>query len=286
VHEILPTFKLSNQPPVRSQLRKHLCFFNNFALREINLALVQSFVASRTCKPKTTENLVDTLRSIWGTARKQGYVSHDVFDGLVLPTVVKPEERFYTEDEMVRIIYGANEPEQTFYWLAAETGMRAGELCGVRWQDIRDGYVVVCRSTWRGKATTTKSGKKREFAISEQLQARLASMHDGSADLSSLIFQTRNGTAWDPNMVVKRKLHPLLDRLGIERAGLHAFRHGNETAMDRWRTPIAVRLSRLGHADTRMMVNYSHVVSADDRAVAQQFGSLFAPKEEQQERVM
>jgi hypothetical protein len=39
-----------------------------------------------------------------------------------------------------------------------------------------------------------------------------------------LLFATRNGTPWDANLVVKRKLYPLLDSLGIERGGLHAFR--------------------------------------------------------------
>ena len=103
-------------------------------------------------------------------------------------------------------------------------------------------------------------------------------MHDGSADLSRLIFTTRNGTPWNADMVVKRKLHPLLDRLGIQRAGLHAFRHGNETMLDRMKAPVAVRLSRLGHSDTRMMMNYSHVVSEDDRAVAEALAQKLVAK--------
>ena len=135
------------------------------------------------------------------------------------------------------------------------------KLCGLRCRDIHEGFVQVERSVWRGKAGTPKWEKTRTFAISERLQAKLASMHDGSADLSRLIFTTRNGTPWNADMVVKRKLHPLLGRLGIQRAGLHAFRHGNETMLDRMKAPVAVRLSRLGHSDTRMMMNYSHVVS-------------------------
>jgi integrase len=277
--EILPTMKPSTQSTVRSQLRNRLSTFAGFALRDLQLSTIQSVVSAWKDSPKTVRNLVMTLRSIWGTARKQGYVSHDPLSDLVLPRLVKPKQRFFTEMEMLAIITQAQEPYKSFLWLAAETGMRAGELCALRWEDIREGCVAVERSVWRGHADTTKSGKVRAFPISEPLQAKLAQMHDGSVDLSGYVFSTRNGTPWDGNIVVKRKLYPLLDSLGIERAGLHAFRHGNETVMDRTlKSPIAVRLSRLGHSDTRMMVNYSHVISEDDRAVAEYFGNLFAPK--------
>jgi integrase len=43
--------------------------------------------------------------------------------------------------------------------------------------------------------------------------------------------------------------HRLLDSLGIERGGLHAFRHTNSTLMDHLRVPLKVRQQRLGHND-------------------------------------
>jgi hypothetical protein len=50
--------------------------------------------------------------------------------------------------------------------------------------------------------------------------------------------------------------------------------------MDRMQTPVALRLARLGHADTRMMVNYSHVISADGRKLAAELGRMLAPSSE------
>jgi hypothetical protein len=47
--------------------------------------------------------------------------------------------------------------------------------------------------------------------------------------------------------------------------------------MDRMETPVALRLGRLGHADTRMMVNYSHLISEDDRHLAAELGRMLAP---------
>ena len=57
-----------------------------------------------------------------------------------------------------------------------------------------------------------------------------ASMFAGGVRTGSgLLFATANGTQWDTDLLRKRKLYPSLQKLGIERCGFHAFRHGNET---------------------------------------------------------
>lgn len=53
-----------------------------------------------------------------------------------------------------------------------------------------------------------------------------------------LLFATRNCTPWDTDTIRKRKLYPLLEKLGIERCGFHVFRHGNATVMDQEHVPI------------------------------------------------
>jgi integrase len=93
-----------------------------------------------------------------------------------------------------------------------------------------------------------------------------------------LLFATRNGTPWDANLLVKRKLYPLLDSLGIERGGLHAFRHTNSTLMDRLRVPLKIRQQRLGHSDPSLTLGvYTHVSSADDERFAEQLDGMLRP---------
>lgn len=209
------------------------------------------------------------MRSIWRAAKAQGYVTHDPFEDFEPPTLDPPEQRFFTADEMARIIAAAGEPYQTFYWLAAETGMRAGELCGLEWKDVylNECIVQVRQAAWRGQLGKPKTKKsKRRLAISPALADRLL-VHPRRPDVP-LVFHASTGRPWDANLVVKRKLHRLLAELGIAKGGLHAFRHGNATIMDRQSAPVAIRLARLGHSDTRMMNNYSHPIGEDDRLVA------------------
>jgi len=78
---------------------------------------------------------------------------------------------------------------------------------------------------------------------------------------------------------VKRKLHPLLDALGIRRCGLHAFRHTNGSLMDMPHAPLKVRQERLGHApgsDITLAV-YTHAFGEDHRHVAEQLGKILCP---------
>jgi integrase len=85
-----------------------------------------------------------------------------------------------------------------------------------------------------------------------------------------LLFATRNGTPWDANLVVKRKLYPLLDSLGIERGTLLAFRHTNSTLMDRPGIPLKVRQQRLGHSARSLTLDSdTHIASEDDEWFAE-----------------
>lgn len=272
--KVLPQLKASTQSTTRSQLKNQLAFFDAFNLRDIQPAVVQTLVTACTASPKTIRNAVMTLRSMWSTARAWGYVTHDPFDGLRLPALVKQEQPYFTARAMRRIIRRAEEPYQTLYWLAAETGLRAGELAGLQWGDVKDGRIEVRRSVWGSKAQSPKTANGiRTFAISGELRERLESKRKPEG----YVFATRNGTPFNPNDVQKRHLVPLLKKLAMRQAGFHGFRHGNETAMDRLQTPVALRLNRLGHADTRMMVNYSHIISEDDRQLASEFGRMLAP---------
>jgi hypothetical protein len=72
---------------------------------------------------------------------------------------------------------------------------------------------------------------------------------------------------------VKRHLKPILKELGLEGAA-HAFRHGNATMLDSLRASLRVRQDRLGHADPKTTMLYTHAVSEDDRSTAEQLGAL------------
>jgi len=280
---VLVQHKLSTQVTIRSHLRKHLNpFFGQMQMRDLGPEEVQRFVSSVQVSPKTKKNLVATLQMLWKSARTWGYVAHDAVSDVVLPKRHRMDQRSYTLEEIQRTLEAAKEPERTLYWLAAETGMRGGELCGLQISDfdfeLRS--VRVNRSVWRGKVQSTKSEHpERCFALSPQLVYHLKEyLRRWTPNEKGWLFATRNGTPWDQNLVVKRKLQPLLATLGIKLGGLHAFRHANSTLMDRLGVPLKVRQTRLGHSDVTLTLGvYTHVVSEDDVRFAEQTGAILRP---------
>src|ERR1041385_5051402 len=120
--------------------------------------------------------------------------------------------------------------------ILAETGIRGGEICGLRIEDLDlDAAVLYVRqSVWRGKLQTVKSRKgNRRFPVSAQLAEHLrAFLSRWRSNGLGLLFATSKGTPWDHSLVRKRKFHPLLKKLQIPQCGFHAFRHGNATLLD------------------------------------------------------
>jgi integrase len=248
------------------------------ALKDLDGQRLQAFVSGCGCNAKTIRNLVATLRMMWKSARAWGYVAHDPFDALVLPRRGAPKTFALSLEETRRIIEAATEPYKTFYSILAETGIRGGEICGLRVPDLNlDNAVVhVRQSVWRGQIQTVKSRKgNRCFPISAELVRRLgAFLRAWRPNAEGLLFATRNGTPWDHSLVRKRRFHPLLKKLGIPQCGFHAFRHGNATLLDQIGAPMAVRLNRLGHAEAQTTLGYTHAVTTDERRTAEQLGKI------------
>jgi integrase len=126
---------------------------------------------------------------------------------VVLPKRHRVAQRSYTLDEIQRILEAAQELERTLYCLAAETGMRGGELCGLQVThfDLERGLVRVNRSVWRGKIqSTTSEHPDRCIALSPQLLYHLAEyLRRWKPNEKGWLFATRNGTPLDQNLIVK-----------------------------------------------------------------------------------
>jgi integrase len=280
---VLIQHKPSTQANLRSHLRKYVNpFFGKLTVRDVRPDTVQHFISSIKANPKTVRNIYVTLQMMWKTARAWQYVAHDALDGVVLPKRRTPQRFFFTQEEVWRILGAAIEPYRTCYWLAAELGLRAGEICGLRVEDIdfESDQVRVRQSSWRGKLQEPKTANAtRTFAISPNLIEHLRRfLITWRPNPSGLLFASRNGTPFDQNLLVKRKLHPLLEKLEIERCGLHAFRHFAASMMDRLNTPLKLRQQRLGHSDSEMTLGvYSHVAKEDDVRVAAQLGEILDP---------
>jgi integrase len=276
--DVLALRKKSTQIAARSHIDMHILpAFRKFAMRDITPFEVQSFVTSLPVGNKSKRNILGTLASMHTSARAWQIVAMNWFDGIVMPEVITPESRYFTSEEAIAIITAADEPYRTFYWIAAETGIRLGEACALRPSDFNLPLraVVIRWNSVRGEVISTKSKRPRAFALSAQLADYLKTYIANKAP-SDFIFSFRPGKPWCGDEIVKRHLRPLLKTLGIEQAGFHAFRHCNATILDHENVPLKVRQERLGHAHgERLTVGvYGHATNSDHRLAADKIGRV------------
>src|SRR6202050_1030217 len=278
---VVPQLKASTAINYRSHLRCHLNpFFGAYRLADITPEMVQRFVSNLKVNPLTIHHIFVTLQSLWRSARAWRYVADDVTEGVRLPRRIPAERRHFSIEEMSSIIATAAEPYRTCFWLAAETGMRAGELCGLRWQDVdlEQRLVSVVQTAWQGRIQTPKNAASvRRFSLSAKLIAYLRSrLPSWTPNPYGLIFATRNGTAWQCRKPL-RQLQSVLKQLQLPNAGLHAFRHSQITVAERAGVPLKTIQSRVGHSSHETTLLYSHAVGEDDRKFSGWLGEQLNP---------
>ena len=298
--------KRSSQSTARSHIRVHLLpTFGPMCLADIRMEAIQRFVNTSKKSPKTIRNVVVTLMSMWNTAQAWEYVQHNPFPRgasgrllLKLPAPRPAETYHFTVEEALAIIDKAQGPWKTFFRVLAETGMRPGELAGLRRDSIRDRALTISQSVWGQRVQTPKSRAGiRTFAISGSLAENLSRLVDSTSDNDhGLVLVTgpgrgeRNpgGKPLSMDNFRQRVLDPILkelgidkklERMGITRCGNYAFRHMNATLMDSLDTPMKTRQKRLGHAQIETTLkHYTHAIDADDQRAADQIGALLSPR--------
>ncbi len=106
-----------------------------------------------------------------------------------------------------------------------------------------------------------------------RLQAYLRDVWKPNTD--NLLFPTRNGKSYCQSHVVQEKLWPILDRLGIPRCGLHAFRHTHSSLLVDMGAPVSVAQAQLRHEDPSVTLGtYSHVLGDSQREYAEKVAEL------------
>jgi integrase len=178
-----------------------------------------------------------------------------------LGRAARPRQRFFTEDEPRRIIEAARGQSRVLLATLAGTGLRIGEALGLQVADIdlEHGVIHVRRSIWRGQAVEPKTDNAlRTVDIGAALVALLRT-HLGDRK-EGWVFPSGRGTPMAAENVRNRILSPLLDQLGIAKAGAPAFRHSRVTLLRKYGSPEHVIKQWIGHSalDKRTTDTYCH----------------------------
>jgi integrase len=285
--EVLAQRKPSTIRAARAHLRCHILpQLGRLKLDEVSRERQQVLVTllSQKVSRKMVVNVMGTLSSMITTARKWGYVAEPIKLGeLALPTeCVKPEARFFTPEQVRQIIHGAQEPFRTMFYILAMTGIRAGELLGLKVDDIDFGkrLIFIRRSVNRGHVQTVKSRASQKplplpDALAEILKGHLNTWRESP---ERWLFANNRSRPYSADKLVTFKLWPILEKFNIPHCGLHAFRHFHSTMLLELGAVPQVAQAQMRHSDPRITLEvYSHVVGESQRSAVEKVAELLAP---------
>ena len=218
------------------------------------------------------------LRAALKHAVRTGLLPRNPTDAVEAPRPVRHETRTLAAEEAAGFVEAiAGSRWHVFVALALTTGMRRGELCGLRWSDVgfENGRLAVRQTVARvrGKGLVfepTKSRRsERPIAVSSAM-CELLRAHRGQQEEErqeaqplwqdhSLVFPRPDGRPMDPT-AVSHEFSKLLEKVGLSHVRLHDLRHTMATLLLEAGVHPKVVQERAGHATIGITLDlYSHV---------------------------
>lgn len=174
----------------------------------------------------------------------------------------------------------------TLFLLASASGLRASELLALRVNDIdfRAGTIRVEESSdqkSKGAAGPCKNAAAYRTVLLLDQEGRKAvqklRLFLGIAPNSSMfVFHSSRGNPLLETNILNQGLYPALDALGLERAGMHAFRRGCNRRWELAGVKPAIIRQQMGHSSAAMTERYTGEIPLDD--VRTEFSMKFGGK--------
>jgi integrase len=248
-------------------------------LRNLTPLHVQSFYGSK-LESGLSKRTVEYIHTVLHSALKQGVrwelVPRNVTEAVDPPRPERKERPTFNLDQARLFLEAARDDGwEALYVLVIQTGMRRGELFGLRWADVNldDGWLHVRQALAHdGKSFSlpkTAKGRRRirltPGAI-ESLKKHRTAQHQKMLKQGSLwrdhglVFCSSVGTPMGPDNFIKRQYKPLLERAGLPQIRFHDLRHTFASLMmPHVKNPQIVQ-EMLGHSRISTTLDiYSHL---------------------------
>jgi integrase len=285
-----PTLRASTYSSYDSILVQHLIpGLGRIALAKLTPADVQAFLNAKSASglsPRRVQYIHAVLRRALVTAERWGMVSRNVAKLVDAPRVPRHEISPLTPEQAKSLFDAAVDDRYRGLWITAVgTGLRQGELLGLRWQDLELDlgklYVrhTLARVAGRLELLEPKTDRSRRMVMLPAFVAgglrahrtlqRKERLLAGSRWVESgHVFTTSIGTPIEA-AAVSRAFKSALVRAGLPRSRFHDLRHAAATFLLAQGMTLEDVKNLLGHSSITLTSNtYGHVLEQRQRHVA------------------
>ena len=288
--------KATSYRAYESQIRNHIVpALGKVKLSRLTPAHLQALYAAKLCegmKPASVRQIHAILHKALEQAVRFNLIPTNPA-GKVDPPKVRQEEITPLAAEQASKLLDVTRNErdrfEALYVLALTTGLRIGELIGLKWSDIDldARRLRVSRQLQRSQEglifTEPKAASRRTVdlppstveTLKRQVEETLKA--GGAHQDNDLVFAGDLGEPIGPERVTQRAFKPLLKRAGLPEIRFHDLRHTFATLLlARGVRPTYVQRA-LGHASVKMTLDrYSHWMPSMGRATAEAIDAALA----------
>ncbi len=197
------------------------------------------------------------------------------------PQIDKFESYVYSEDEFNTLLQAVKgTEEEVIVLLAGGVGLRAGEICGLKWNDLDflNNSITISRARYRvkgevGEKAPKSKNSKRIIAVDPYILEVINNHPNGSEYV--LCRSTKNPYRNDE---IYHKFADVLTKKNLPKTRLHDLRHYNATMMAFYEVDIKTAAERLGDNVETVLKVYQHVKDQMNRKAAEKLGNMFKDK--------
>ena len=233
---------------------------------------------------KTVRNIHQMVSSALRFAMEQKLIPENPATRCALPKVERKEMKTLPMDQLNAFF---DEAKRTgvfeLYYIDLLTGLRRGELLGLKWDDIdfKNGILHVRRQVMRQEGKMVEAPLKtknsyRSIAIPADAVEVLKMQRDKIGTSSEYVFPSPTGGPMSSDSVL-HMLQRVLKRAGLERIRFHDLRHTFATLALQNGIDVKTVSSMLGHYSAGFTLDtYAHVTTAAQRNAANAMGNVLS----------
>ena len=292
-----PSVRLSTFVRYRELLRLHaIPVIGSRPLTKLSPQDVQALYSQKLREGLSAQTVVHIHRVLHRAlvqAVRWNLVARNVCDLVDPPRVSRREVRPLDAEQSRRFLTAAeSDPFHALYVLAITTGMRQGELLGLRWSDLdlEAGALSVRRTAGRVRnlgiredGPKTEKGRRSirlTRAAVAALRANRVRQNEerlragGAWQDRDLVFPNAIGGPFN-SLTLLRRFYRLLDSASLPRVRFHDLRHGTASLLLALGEHPKVVQELLGHSTIGITMDlYSHVAPSLQEATIERLGRL------------
>ena len=264
-NEVVHSVKASSYQTYLSQLRNHIlpalgsCYLH-LLTPEIISGLITE-LNERNLSPNTVKAVCRLMNSALGSAVEDGLLLRNPCEKVVHHTPARMKQRVLSVREQQLVLSKAQAQRNLPVLLALYTGMRLGEICGLKWSDIdwEKGNVFVSRTVQRIRLDKREpNSRKTSLWISSPKSSHSQRIIPLAIPLMQLLLskaENCSGNVYvltsadhpiDPR-TVQRQFKAFTEDLGLEDVHFHTLRHSFATRLIELGTDVKTVSVLLGH---------------------------------------